>query len=228
MGINSLNSINQKSATENVASLLREAVLDGRLKPGEKLREKELCEELGVSRTPLREAFRILQVERLLVHEPYIGVKVAHFSKKFLKETWEIRKVLESYAAGQCVVNFTEADRCEYQEILDKMENISLDDLVEFEKADENLHMLIAQKSGNMELEQMIINLWQTTTFLRKVALYKSHTRVASSKAEHISILSSILSGNEKLAIDLMRKHFINSENDVELSEFFSGGLSGG
>jgi len=221
-----LESINHTSSTENVANLLREAVLDGRLKPGMKLREQALCEELGVSRTPLREAFRILQVERLLDYEPFIGVRVARFSSTFLRETWDIRNTLESFAVEQCITNFVESDRNEYLEILDLIKKLDLSNVVVFEEYDEKLHMLIASKSRNSELEQMIIDLWKRTAFLRKVALYKSIKRVASSQLEHINILNAILSLDKVRAKKQMWCHFINSKSDVELSAFFSEGMT--
>ena len=224
MGIEALDAIHQVSVTENVAMRLRQAVLDGRLKPGMKLREQTLCEELGVSRTPLREAFRILQAERILDYEPYIGVKVARFSKKFLQESWEIRRLVESYAARLCAERLTEEDRAEYERMLRLMEQIDVKDVEKFEAWDEQFHFLLARKSGNNELEQMIVNLWTKTSFLRKIALFKSSNRAMASRVEHLDVLRAILSADAKEAESMMQLHFFRSEDDVAVSEFFASG----
>jgi len=216
-----LPTICQISATENVATLLRQAVLDGRLKPGMKLREQALCEELGVSRTPLREAFRILQAERVLEYEPYTGVKVARFSARFLRETWDIRRITESYAARLCAERFEETDRGEYEAMLAEMEQANIHDVEAFETCDEKLHFLMAKKCGNHELEQMIINLWHRTVFLRKIALYKSNRRMRASKTEHLGVLKAILEKDATAAERLMHDHFFESVKDVAASDFF-------
>ena len=85
---------------DSVFSTLRNAILDGKLKPEERLVERDIAEQLGISRTPVREAIRKLELERLVTHIPRKGVVVAGFSKADVLEIMAIRKVLEGLICG--------------------------------------------------------------------------------------------------------------------------------
>ena len=90
-----------------VFNTLKDGILTGRLKPGERLLENQLAEELGVSRTPIREALRMLQIENLVDLIPRRGAQVKDMSEKDIKNVLEIRKVLEELAAGLAAENIT-------------------------------------------------------------------------------------------------------------------------
>lgn len=93
----------EKPATlrERVAEYLREAIMHGRLKPGERLREQDWCEQLKVSRSTLREALRTLEAEKLIEIEPHRGPSVARISKKAAQDLYALRALLEGYAARE-------------------------------------------------------------------------------------------------------------------------------
>ena len=86
---------------ESVESFLREAIMQGRLRGGERLREQELCEQLGVSRSTLREALRRLEAERLITIEPHRGPRVTQMSEKEARDLYALRALLEGYAAHE-------------------------------------------------------------------------------------------------------------------------------
>ena len=83
-----------------VFNTIKDGILSGRLRPGERLLENQLAEELGVSRTPIREALRMLEIENLVDLIPRKGAQVREMSEKDIKDVLEIRKVLEELAAG--------------------------------------------------------------------------------------------------------------------------------
>lgn len=90
---------NHPSLVERIAEDLTAAIADGRLRPGDRVIEAELCQRMGVSRSPLREAFRILENQRFLVREPRRGMRVASFTIEEAEEIYRIRAALESLAA---------------------------------------------------------------------------------------------------------------------------------
>ena len=211
-----------ETVAEVVADALREAVLNGTLNPGEKLREKAICDQMGISRTPLREAYRILQMENLLVYEPYVGVKVAYFSPTFLNENWDIRMVLEAHAARCCGTKSINVELAEFQTMLIAMRVADANNQ-EFENLDEAFHLLVARKSCNTALYNQIKHLWNITNFLRKISLYKAG-RSQKSKEEHIAVLEAILDRDANRAHESMWNHLLNSKQDVETSDFFVQG----
>ena len=99
MGINKLNLDDYKPLREVVFENIRKAIIEGVLKPGERLMEIQLSEQLGVSRTPVREAIRMLELEGLVVMLPRKGAYVANISKKDLMDILEVRVGLEGLAA---------------------------------------------------------------------------------------------------------------------------------
>ena len=95
---------------EVVSEALREAIIDGALKPGERLMEIQLADELGVSRTPIREAIRRLELEGFLIMVPRRGTYVADLSIKDINEVFEIRTALDVLAAGLAAERITEEE----------------------------------------------------------------------------------------------------------------------
>src|SRR5690606_4292109 len=93
----------EKPATlrTRVEDFLRSAIMEGRLKGGDRLREVELCDELGVSRPTLREALRTLEAERLITIEPHRGPSVVRITPKVARDLYALRALLESYAADR-------------------------------------------------------------------------------------------------------------------------------
>src|SRR5690625_146717 len=90
-----------------VCSVLRKAILKGELKAGEKLVQSELAEVIGVSRMPIREALRTLEIERLITIEPHKGAVVRSISKHDIEEIYELRTILEPLALRKSVRNLS-------------------------------------------------------------------------------------------------------------------------
>src|SRR5579864_4506652 len=88
-----------RNASAAATELIREAILDGRLEPGARLKEEELARELGISRTPVREALLVLQAEGLIVAEPNRGASVRRHDAEDLHDLYQLRALLEGHAA---------------------------------------------------------------------------------------------------------------------------------
>lgn len=111
-----------KSLVEQICEALTNAIIEGRLKPGQPLTEQSLQKEFGVSRTPIREALRILEAKGLVTVIPRKGAWVKQIEKKDIEETFPIRALLEGYAAKVAVERMTPDDLDRMRRHLDEME----------------------------------------------------------------------------------------------------------
>jgi len=223
-----------KPLREIVYESLREAILQGRLKPGERLMEIQLAEELGVSRTPVREAIRKLELEGLLVMAYRKGVYVTDVKAKDIIDILEIRAVLEGLAAGLAAERITAEELEEVELILhqhkfinsshqfleERQENRPLvfslptdyeRNLIYMVEIDTKFHDLIYKASRNKRLEQIIMLLKTQIQHFRTTSLAQpGRTRVATE--EHKKILEAIGERNIPLAQELAQKHIENAE----------------
>ena len=143
-----------------VFTSLREAIIKGELRPGERLLEVQLAEQLGVSRTPIREAIRKLELEGLVIMLPRRGATVAGITKKHLEEVLEIRNALEVLAVDLACDKMTEENLNKLRRMEEKFElAIQSDDIVKLADLDEEFHRLIHQSGGNERLSNILENL---------------------------------------------------------------------
>jgi len=197
-----VSSIVKKSIAQSVADKIKTAILTGNLKPGERLKEQDLCDELNVSRTPLREAYRILQSQALIEYNPYQGVFVAELTEKYIRELWFIKCLLEPEAAALAARHITESGIAQMEEILDDAEVSNLITPYDFVMYDNKFHGAIAANSGNEELHKIIVQSYESTLLPRSRTVIKNRT-ILSSHEEHKRIFSAIRNGD----IEAARKH---------------------
>lgn len=145
---------------EVVFQTLRQAILKGELKPGERLMEVALAERLGVSRTPIREAMRKLELEGLVVMVPRKGAQVASITEKDLTDVLEVRITLENFAIEKACTHMTEEDMDKLWLASKQFERaIQEGDLVRIAEADQAFHEIIYQASDNARLLQVLTNM---------------------------------------------------------------------
>ena len=204
-----------KPLREIVFESIRGAILSGSLKPGERLMEVQVAEKLGVSRTPIREAIRKLELEGLVVMIPRKGAYVADLSIKDITDALEIRAALEGLAAGLASMRITE----------EEIEELELT-AVEFHKAieqedydlmiqrDIEFHAKIFAATRNEKLVQLTNNLREQVQRFRDIYLRKSNKSKELSR-EHYEIAEAIASRNINRAEELAKKHIINAENYI-------------
>jgi DNA-binding GntR family transcriptional regulator len=206
---------NYKPLRELVFESLREAIITGRLRPGEHLMETQLAEELGVSRTPIREAIRKLELEGLVLMIPRKGAYVSQLSMKDIADVFEIRRALEGLAARLAAERATdeEVDRLE-RAIIQIAEVAQTDDLNGAVALDTGFHEELMKASHNPRLSQLVSNLREQIQRFRLTSL--SHPgRVKLAVEEHRLIVDAIASHDAELAQNLAYEHIENAENSL-------------
>ena len=195
-----LNLDNYKPLRDVVFESLRTAILEGKLKSGQRLMEVQLAEQLGVSRTPIREAIRKLELEGLVIMLPRKGAYVADMSFKDLIDVLEIRASLEGLAASLA----SGRRRDEDIEGLEKLarefeESVKSGDIEEVLKKDVEFHEYIFSLANNKKLHQIINSLWEQVHRFR-VTYVSDYEASLSLVEEHNKILEAIKEGNCELA----------------------------
>lgn len=204
---------NYKPLREIVFEHLREAIIKGALRPGERLMEMQLAEEMGVSRTPVREAIRKLELEGLVIMVPRRGAYVSDLSIKDVAETYEIRGALEALAAGLAAERINEDELEEIERILVKIsESIEKNDIKATIEHDEAFHAILYRASHNDRLVQIINNLREHIQRFRSTSL-GTPGRLKAVLFEHRKIAEAISERNAELAQQLAQEHIENAEN---------------
>ncbi|MGE3621093.1 MAG: GntR family transcriptional regulator [Acidimicrobiia bacterium] len=207
---------------DEVEDELRRMILEGRVQPGEQLLQIELSRQLGVSRTPLREAFRILEHEGLIrIANGNQTVEVARLSPEELVELYEVREMIDALAARKCAARGLDAPtRRHLDDLLVRMETASDPlDLAEYGKSHTEFHCHLVECSGNCRLATMLPLVRMTTMstglryarqslagdeVLRESAL---HEMVKEANDHHRRIVEAIESGVEDQAEAVARLH---------------------
>lgn len=204
-----------KPLREIVFNSLREAILQGKLEPGQRLMELQLAEQLGVSRTPVREAIRKLELEGLVIMVPRKGAYVADVSLKDIIEVLEIRTVLEGLAASLA------ADRITDEE-LEELEMISYQFKQCYEKDDTNgmiekdveFHDRIFNSARNEKLNQIIQGL-REQIYRFRVRYISEYNKSKDLVIEHQAILAAIADRNSEKAHECAVRHIENAESHL-------------
>ncbi len=206
---------NYKPLREIVFEHLREAIISGQLRPGERLMELQLAEEMGVSRTPVREAIRKLELEGLAVMVARRGAYVSDLSIRDIAETFEIRGALESLAAGLATERITPDELEQLERTLVQIgESIEQNDLNAVVRLDEEFHAIMYHASRNQRLTQIVSNLREHITRFRLSSL-SIPGRFRSVFQEHKNIVEAISERNSALAQALAKEHIENAEHSL-------------
>lgn len=212
---------NLRPLRDLVFEALREAIVNGTLAPGERLMEVQLAEELGVSRTPVREAIRRLELEGYVVMVPRKGAYVASMSAKDVADVFEIRAALEGLAAELAAERITEEELEELERRLHfvalRVEQGDLERLVE---ADTEFHDLLYRASRNQRLVQILGNLREQIQRFRTASL-ATPGRMQETLEEHKRIVEAVAGRNAALARRLAEEHIENAEN--RMLQFLTG-----
>ena len=143
-----------------VFNTLRQAILTGELKPGERLMEIHLADKLGVSRTPIREAIRKLELEGLVTMIPRRGAEVAQITEKSMSDVLEVRRTLDALCAELACDRISEEGLAALKDACGQFEQcVAGRDAQRIAQADVALHDIILQATGNQRLIQMVNNL---------------------------------------------------------------------
>lgn len=206
---------NYKPLRELVFESLREAIINGQLRPGERMMEIQLAEEMGVSRTPVREAIRKLELEGLVVMIPRKGAYVAGLSLKDIADVFEIRRALEGLAAELAADRISEDELEKLERYLVIIaEQIEAGDLQKVVEVDTDFHTLLYQASRNQRLTQIINNLREQIQRFRTTSL-SYPGRMKTALEEHRKIVEAISSRDGDQARRSAQEHIENAENSM-------------
>lgn len=201
-----------KPLREIVFATMREAIINGDFKPGQRLMEVQLAEQMGVSRTPVREAIRKLELEGLVVMVPRKGAYVAGLSSEDVKEVLEIRAVLEGLAASLAAEKASEEDIAMLKEIVDKFVTAAgEEDVVKLIHLDSDFHDVMYRASKNKKLIQLISSLREQVQRFR-VAYFTKIKNTEILIAEHNELLDAIVGGDSAKARIVAETHIATTE----------------
>lgn len=207
-----------KPLSEIVFETLRDAIISQLLFPGERLMEIKLAEEMGVSRTPVREAIRKLELEGFVVMVPRKGAYVAEISRQDIREVFEIRCALEVLAVGLAAQRITEEELAEMNGyILKEAEETKANNLKSIIEIDAKFHGVLYKAARNQRLLQIINNLQEQLHRFRSASLARPG-RDKIALEEHKEIIEALSRRDTDQAKDLAKKHIKKAEEAFLLS----------
>ena len=192
---------------EKILENIRDAIVAGTLKAGSRVSEPELAERYGISRTPIREAFRQLESEGYLTVIPRRGAVVSEFSPRDVEEFYAIKSIMEGYAARRACENLSEKDLDRLQAINDKLAELAkTGDIKNFFKVHNGFHELFIKAADNEKLRELIAGLVTKFQRLRFTSL-SLPGRMVISVQEHEKIIDAFRKKDADLAETLVRKN---------------------
>ena len=196
-----------------VFNTLREAILKGELKPGERLMELQLAAKLGVSRTPIREAIRMLEQEGLAVTIPRKGAEVARMTEKDMEDVLQIRDALDELAASIACEQISEEELAELRHTMHEFEeSTKTGDVKRIAEADVRFHDIIYHATRNVKLENMLNNL-REQMYRYRYEYIKDHTDYKQLVREHAAIIAGFERHDVAYVRAAMHTHL---ENQIE------------
>ena len=205
----------EQSLGGQIFNRIRDDILSGNYTPGEELKEATLGKQLGVSRTPVREALRQLDLEGLVEIAPNRGAKVIGISRKDVEDIYHMRARLEGLAARKAAEQIKEEELAELEEVILLSEfHVKKPESKQMVRLDGRFHEIMYRASGSRMLEHVL------TDFLHYVKMARSHSvktehRAQESVKEHKRILEAIRQRDGDLAEQLAHQHMINAYDNM-------------
>jgi DNA-binding GntR family transcriptional regulator len=206
---------------EEVAELLRQRIFKRELEPGNWIDELKIAEEYGISRTPLREALKVLAAEGLVTMKVRRGAYVTEVSRSDLADVYHLLSLLESDAAGVVATKATDAELTELQALHKDLEKAAKPSKAgkantdQFFAINEQFHMRLLAIANNRWRDQMVADLRKVIKLNRHNSLLKTG-RIAESLAEHQAIMDALAARDAVRTQERMREHFANGLEAAE------------
>ena len=209
-----MRSFKTASLADQVFEKLENDIIQGVYPKGEILTELKLVEQLGVSRTPIREALRRLEQERL-IEDAGKGSKVLGITEDDLLDIMNIRERIEGLAAYYATINMTDEGRAELSHIVDLQEfYLNKNDPDHLRKVDDEFHDAICRLSKRTVITDTLIPLHRKTRRFRRIAM-EDRERTAKTTQEHRDIYEAIMAGDALLAKKLTKAHIANAKDHM-------------
>ncbi|MDO4978457.1 MAG: GntR family transcriptional regulator [Eubacteriales bacterium] len=199
-----------------VFQTLRRAIITGELAPGERLMEISLANQLGVSRTPVREAIRKLELEGLVIMIPRKGAQVARITEDNLKDVIEIRTALEEFAVSLACERIDEEGKAEMKEKLEEFRQAIAqnEDILNIIEKDEQFHDSIVRASKNKRLITLLAGL-REQFYRYRMEYVKDMASVSNLIEEHENMMHAIFNHDQEKATSLMKSHLLNQQEAI-------------
>lgn len=201
------------SRTKIVYDYLYEQIVSHKLKPGDPIIEQDISSSLGCSRSPVREAIRILAAEGLVRHIPARGAYISEISMQDIEEIFSLRKMLELGALKEGLRRISDEEIQEVENALTGLDQNSESDA--FFNSDRLLHDMIVRNSGNKRLMQFFKMINAQIERVRRISALRPQ-RLSNSKKEHLEIIQAIKARDIEQASKILEEHIEN----VKLSCF--------
>ena len=198
-----------------VFNTLRQAILTGELKPGERLMEIHLANKLGVSRTPIREAIRKLELEGLVTMIPRRGAEVAQITEKSMNDVLEVRRAMDVLCVELACERISEEELSQLKTACDNFEQmVKTRDVKKIARADVELHDIILRATGNSRLIQLVNNLSEQMYRYRYEYIkdFSQHEKLVE---EHRIIYESLVNKDKETASDAAKIHIDNQKKAI-------------
>jgi DNA-binding GntR family transcriptional regulator len=200
--------LSPRALYQEVAERLRQQIFARELEPGSWIDEVKLAQEYGISRTPLREALKVLAAEGLVTMKVRRGAYVTEVSERDLAEVYHLLALLESDAAAVVAEHGSEVELKELQALHAELE-AAVGQRDRFFALNERFHMRLLELAGNRWRNQMVADLRKVMKLNRHNSLFKAG-RIEESLAEHRAVMSALEARNPKAASLRMKMHFHN------------------
>ena len=201
-----------RNASAVAVDVIRQAIAEGRLEPGERLKEEELAREFGISRTPIREALLVLQAEGLVAAAANRGASVRAYRADDLNDMYRLRALLEGHAAQRAAATITPDQLQVLQESVERFVQLRLDDVGELVKENAVFHDTILDAAGSERLHAMVRQVVPLPMQYRSWMWY-SRNQLELSCHYHRKILEALDAGDAQRAEGLMKAHVLESKD---------------
>jgi DNA-binding GntR family transcriptional regulator len=205
-------SLSPRALYEEVAELLRQRIFKRELEPGSWIDELKIAEEFGISRTPLREALKVLAAEGLVTMKVRRGAYVTEVSTQDLTDVYHLLSLLESDAAGVVASKATKEELKDLQDLHKELEvagKPGKENADQFFAVNERFHMRLLEIANNRWRDQMVADLRKVMKLNRHNSLLKTG-RIAESLQEHRAIMAALVERDDALTRQRMQEHFAN------------------
>ena len=203
-------------SSEEIATLrLREAILEGAVKPGERLHQDHLAELLGISRTPLRTALTTLTQSGLVVHETNRGFRVREFSVSDMRGAFEVRAELEATACRMAAERMTDAVAARLTALVEEGDRLLSpgallpENLNAYRQMNVGFHDTVMRTAGNIWISDFVHRLHNVPLASDRIIMWEDYGVIARSHDDHHRIAHALAQGQGMRAASLMREHII-------------------
>ena len=211
-----------QNASAQATELIRQAILDGRLEPGSPLKEQQLAHELGISRTPVREALLMLQAEGLIVTTPNRSAVVREHDEDDLKDLYQLRALLEGYAARQAASRISDEELDLLNASCTRFDALSGDDVRELVRENLLFHRTILAAAGSERLSRMVQKVIELPLVYKSYIWYSPDQKQIS--AHYHRQIAAALAGRDAERAELIMREHIFEARDLLVSRLGTTG----